>query len=575
MPHPAGFGQTHPSTYYASPGMCSKCHSSSFCSNCHGVSLPHSERFIGEPLPTRCSPTAASASSATATPTPAPAAATAASATAGQARRLTLARDGHAPSRAESTHDRVSHLHNVFVGVTGASGAPYAQRLLAALADAGCELALCVSDSGVLVLRHELELPDAGARRRSRALVERAGAAAVTRVYEPDDLAAPAASGSAAPDAVVVCPCSMSTAAHIALGTTRNLIHRVADVALKERRRLVVVPRETPLSSIHLRRLLELSEAGAAGRCRPMPGFYARAAELSSDAVDHVVGKTLAALGFEQRLFPPWDGGTALTRARWAAARRRDPRRAARRSRPRPHRGHVRPHRAALRPHEPADDRRSRPALAAAGGGRGRAAARRPRPRRLLRHRRPRLRARRALAGLSTSPASTSPTRCSSAPGRRCARRRAGACAQPARGARLRPGRPARAALRRRRVRRRHRRLGRAQRARPAAGAGRDGARDAPGRARRLSRVDAPARGPRPPLPRGVVRPPRARARAGSSPARAAPTPTCRPRCATSPTPTAWRSSWPRPASRHVRYRRSASAPSPCTSREVPADATA
>jgi 4-hydroxy-3-polyprenylbenzoate decarboxylase len=100
----------------------------------------------------------------------------------------------------------------------------------------------------------------------------------------------------------------MATAAHIALGTSRNLIHRVADVAIKERRRLVVVPRETPLSSIHLRRLLELSEAGAVV-LPAMPGFYALPTSLE-DAVDHVVGKTLTALGFEQRLFPPWDGGS-------------------------------------------------------------------------------------------------------------------------------------------------------------------------------------------------------------------------------------------------------------------------
>lgn len=201
-----------------------------------------------------------------------------------------------------------SSPRNVFLGVTGASGAPYAQRLLAALADSGAEVALCVSDSGVLVLRHELELPETAREDVVRALVERAGAAAVTRVYEPDDLAAPAASGSAAPYAVVVCPCSMSTAAHIALGTSRNLIHRVADVAIKERRRLVMVPREMPLSSIHLRRLLELTDAGAVV-LPAMPGFYSLPRSLE-DAVDHVVGKTLAALGFEQRLFPPWDGGT-------------------------------------------------------------------------------------------------------------------------------------------------------------------------------------------------------------------------------------------------------------------------
>ena len=196
---------------------------------------------------------------------------------------------------------------SLFLGVTGASGAVYAQRLLAALADVGCEVALCVSDGGLRVLRHEL-----GLRGESRAdvvagLVERAGAVAVTHVVEPDDVGAPVASGSAALDAVVVCPCSMSTVAHIALGTSRTLIHRAADAALKERRRLVVVPRETPLSQIHLRRLLELSEAGAVV-LPAMPGFYGRPREVA-DLVDHVAGKTLRALGFEQRLFAPWDGG--------------------------------------------------------------------------------------------------------------------------------------------------------------------------------------------------------------------------------------------------------------------------
>lgn len=195
---------------------------------------------------------------------------------------------------------------SVFLGVTGASGAPYAQRLLAALAASGVEVTLCVSDAGVLVLHHELELPEDGRDAVVAALVERAEAVG-TCVVDPGDVGAPAASGSAAPDAVVVCPCSMSTAAHIALGTARNLIHRAADVALKERRRLVVVPRETPLSSIHLRRLLELSEAGAVV-LPAMPGFYGRPRSVGH-LVDHVGGKTLQALGFEQRLFPPWDGG--------------------------------------------------------------------------------------------------------------------------------------------------------------------------------------------------------------------------------------------------------------------------
>lgn len=196
---------------------------------------------------------------------------------------------------------------SVFVGVSGASGAPYALRLLQALSAAGCALQLCISDAGVLVLRHELALAAEGREAVTAAFLARAGVTAV--VYEPDDLAAPPASGSSAPDAVVICPCSMSTAAHVALGTTRTLIHRVADVALKERRTLLVVPRETPLHQVHLRRLLELAEAGALV-VPAMPGFYARPASLE-DAVDHVVGKVLAVLGFEQTLFPPWEGDEA------------------------------------------------------------------------------------------------------------------------------------------------------------------------------------------------------------------------------------------------------------------------
>jgi 4-hydroxy-3-polyprenylbenzoate decarboxylase len=193
----------------------------------------------------------------------------------------------------------------VFVGVSGASGAPYAARLVGALAAAGCRLQLSISESGILVLRHELGLHSATRASVTAEFLERSGAQA--QVYAPDDLGALPASGSSGPEAVVICPCSMSTAAHIALGTTVTLMHRAADVALKEGRRLVVVPRETPLTQIHLRRLLELAEAGAVV-LPAMPGFYSRP-ETLQDAVDHVAGKVMSALGFEQDLFPAWDGG--------------------------------------------------------------------------------------------------------------------------------------------------------------------------------------------------------------------------------------------------------------------------
>jgi flavin prenyltransferase len=194
---------------------------------------------------------------------------------------------------------------SVFVGVSGASGAPYAVRLVRALAAAGCRLQLSISDSGILVLQHELALSSGVRAAVTAEFLHRAGATA--QVFAPDDLGALPASGSSAPDAVVICPCSMSTAASIALGTSRTLMHRAADVALKERHPLVIVPRETPLTQIHLRRLLELAEAGAVV-LPAMPGFYTRPQSLQ-DAVDHVAGKVLAALGFEQDLFPPWDGG--------------------------------------------------------------------------------------------------------------------------------------------------------------------------------------------------------------------------------------------------------------------------
>ncbi len=193
----------------------------------------------------------------------------------------------------------------VFVGVSGASGAPYAARLVRALAGAGCSLQLSISDSGILVLAHELELAAAGREAVTAAFLDFTGATA--RVFGPDELGALPASGSSGPDAVVICPCSMSSAAHIALGTSRTLMHRAADVALKEGRRLVLVPRETPLTRIHLRRLLELAEAGAVV-LPAAPGFYTRPSTLQ-EAVDHIAGKVMDSLGFEQDLFPRWDGG--------------------------------------------------------------------------------------------------------------------------------------------------------------------------------------------------------------------------------------------------------------------------
>jgi len=192
---------------------------------------------------------------------------------------------------------------HVFLGITGASGAPYAARLLEALADAGCEVGVCASGAGVEVLATELY----GDARLSRdetlaRLLEHSGGAAT--IYDPNDWRSPYASGSAKVDAYVVCPCSMGTLGTVASGAMQNLIHRAASVALKEGRRLVLMPRETPLSAIHLRNMLTLREAGATILFLA-PGFY-HGAETVDDLVDFVVARALDQLGLENTLVRRW-----------------------------------------------------------------------------------------------------------------------------------------------------------------------------------------------------------------------------------------------------------------------------
>jgi len=191
----------------------------------------------------------------------------------------------------------------IFLGITGASGAPYAARLVDALAAADCEIGVSASAAGVEVLATELygdpHLPRDEVLAR---FTERAGAAAT--VYDPHDYSAPYASGSASVDGYVVCPCSMATAGTIATGGEANLIHRAAGVALKEGRKLVLVPRETPLSTIHLENLLKLRQAGAV-ILFAAPGFY-HGAQTIDDLVDFVAGRCLAQLGLDTTLVKPW-----------------------------------------------------------------------------------------------------------------------------------------------------------------------------------------------------------------------------------------------------------------------------
>jgi len=191
----------------------------------------------------------------------------------------------------------------VFLGITGASGAPYAARLLEALSVADCEVGVCASRAGVEVLATELYgdarlSPDETLQR----LLEHAGGSAT--LYDAQDWRAPYASGSAKVDAYVICPCSMGTLGTIASGAMQNLIHRAASVALKEERRLVLVPRETPLSAIHLENMLTLRRAGAT-ILFAAPGFY-HGAERVEDLVDFVVGRCLDLLGIENALVKRW-----------------------------------------------------------------------------------------------------------------------------------------------------------------------------------------------------------------------------------------------------------------------------
>jgi flavin prenyltransferase len=193
----------------------------------------------------------------------------------------------------------------VFLGVTGASGAPYAARLLETLTEAGCEVGVCASAAGLEVIATELY----GNARLSRdETITRFAehARGEVTVYEPNDWRSPYASGSAKVDAYVICPCSMGTLGTIASGSMSNLIHRAASVALKEERKLVLMPRETPLSAIHLQNMLTLRQAGATILFLA-PGFY-HGAETVDDLVDFIAGRALDLLGLDNALAKRWGG---------------------------------------------------------------------------------------------------------------------------------------------------------------------------------------------------------------------------------------------------------------------------
>jgi len=179
----------------------------------------------------------------------------------------------------------------IVLGVTGASGIQYAVCLARELRKSGADLSIAVTDSAKKVAEYEC--------REALAEFKKCG-----RVFSGSDIDAPFASGSAGFDAVVVCPCSMKTAAAIACGFSYNSVTRAADVAIKEGKKLVVVPREMPMSEIHLENLLKLARIGAIV-IPAAPGFYHQPKKVG-DLVNHVVGKVLDSLGVKHELFKRW-----------------------------------------------------------------------------------------------------------------------------------------------------------------------------------------------------------------------------------------------------------------------------
>lgn len=189
----------------------------------------------------------------------------------------------------------------VTLAITGASGAPYAVRLLEALNGLAVPVRLVISSTGWRLLDEELGLTT------QEALREWTGDWSRVIVYDDDDRGATPASGSAASRGMVICPCSMGTLASIAQGTTRSLVERAADVCLKERRPLILVPRETPYSAIHLENMLRLTRAGAVV-LPASPGFYHRPKGIG-ELVDFVVGRVLSQLGLPHSIGPTWRSG--------------------------------------------------------------------------------------------------------------------------------------------------------------------------------------------------------------------------------------------------------------------------
>lgn len=191
--------------------------------------------------------------------------------------------------------------HPLVLAITGASGAPYAVRLLQVLAANRVPLWLLISSHGWRLLAQECGLADLDSLQKATG----PDWSSLT-VFDDQDRGARPASGSQRTAGMVICPCSMGTVSAIAQGSSRSLIERAADVTLKERRRLILVPRETPLSLVHLRNLVQVTEAGATV-IPAAPGFYHRPSRIE-ELVDFIVQRVLDQLGLEIEMASRWNG---------------------------------------------------------------------------------------------------------------------------------------------------------------------------------------------------------------------------------------------------------------------------
>lgn len=194
----------------------------------------------------------------------------------------------------------------VAIALTGASGMPYGLRLIEAVLAAGCKVQALYSQAAQVVMKQELDLtlPSRTAEAQNWFCQRFATDISRLQVYGREEWFAPLASGSNPPDAMVVCPCTMATLASIAAGLSADLVERAADVCIKEGRKLVLVPRETPFSSLHLENMLRLSRMGVV-ILPPNPGFYHHP-ESVQDMVDFVVARILDQIGVPQTLMTRW-----------------------------------------------------------------------------------------------------------------------------------------------------------------------------------------------------------------------------------------------------------------------------